>query len=75
MSAPLKDLRTAIDEPTHILLAAAAAARDTTIADVARGVLRDWAQREMAVAREIAKALPASGFDSYGEPIRKGAEK
>lgn len=71
MSAPLRDIRAAVDEHVHTLLEAYAAARETTMADVIRDVLRRWAEKELELHRKVEANLKRAGLDDRGEVVRK----
>ena len=68
MSAPLKDVRSAIDECTDMLLDAHASARGITKAEVIRDVLRAWGDEQLKIHRKIGRDLKRAGFDAHGEP-------
>lgn len=63
MSLPLKDLRTAIDERTHIVLSAAAAARGITMSELAREVIEQWSARQLVFSISVHRDLAAAGLD------------
>lgn len=53
------------------MLEAYASARDTTMADVIRGVLRQWAENELELHRKVHTNLKRAGLDDRGEVVRK----
>lgn len=71
MSAPLHDVRAAVDEHVNALLDAYASARQTTKAEIVRDVLRRWADKELDLHRKVAVNLKRSGLDDRGEVARK----
>lgn len=71
LSAPLHDVRAAVEDHVHTMLEAYASARDTTMADVIRGVLRQWAENELELHRKVHTNLKRAGLDDRGEVVRK----
>lgn len=53
------------------MIEAYAAARDTTMADVIRDVLRRWAEKELELHRKVHANLKRVGLDDRGEVARK----
>lgn len=64
MTAPLKDFRTALSEPTLAALEAEAAAFATDMQTISRQVLNEWAARRDHAYRVYARRVLANGMQT-----------
>lgn len=58
MAVELFDLRAKVTASTHAVLGAVATATGADISEIARDVLHEWAEKQIAIARHIFGSLP-----------------
>ena len=74
MSAPLEDLRAKISIRAHCALAAHARAHGIDKSELVRGILDEWAGKQVHGARMLAQCLRAKGESAAAEGIAAAAQ-